>query len=144
MYFIISSWLLKRFEMASIRHIPRLENQVANDLAQISYGYKISKEKLKKFIEVRGRVVSTRLAPSDLERTKLGYTDKESFEILAIDNLTDKDWRKPIVEYLKNPTVSTDQKTRYRALSYVLLGMELFKKTPEEFCLNVLVNQRHI
>ncbi|XP_050915077.1 uncharacterized protein LOC127130041 [Lathyrus oleraceus] len=71
MYFIIASRLLKRFEMANIQHIPRLENQVANDLAQITFGYKISKEKLQKVIEVRGRVVSTRLTPSYLEKTKL-------------------------------------------------------------------------
>lgn len=144
MYFIISSRLLKRFEMANIRHIPRLENQVANDFAQIASRYKISKEKLQEVIEVRGRAVSTKLAPSDLEKTKLGYIDKGSFEILAIDNLTDGDWRKPIVEYLQNPTASIDRKTRYRALSYFLLGMELFKKLLREFCLKVLVSQRHI
>ncbi|XP_050908563.1 uncharacterized protein LOC127122237 [Lathyrus oleraceus] len=43
MYFIIASRLLKRFEGATIRHIPRLDNQVANDLAKIASGYKISK-----------------------------------------------------------------------------------------------------
>lgn len=90
---------------------------MANDLAQIASGYKISKEKLQKVIEVRGRVVSTRLAPSDLERTTLGYVDKESIEISAIDSLPYGDWRKPTVEYLQNSTVSTDRKTRYRALS---------------------------
>ena len=73
---------------------------MANDLAQIAYGYKISKEKLQKVIEIRGKVVSIRLAPSNLENSKLGYTFKENFKILAIDNLTDGDWRKPIVEYL--------------------------------------------
>lgn len=124
--------------MANIQHIPRLENQVANDLAQIASGYKISKEKLQKAIEVRGKVVSTRLAPSDLEKTKLGYTDKENFEILAIDNLTDGDWRKPIVEYLQNPMAFADRKTRYRALSYFLLGIELFKKTHEGVLLKFL------
>jgi hypothetical protein len=138
MYFTIANHLLRRFEIASIRYIPRLENQVANDLAQIAFGYKISKEKLQKVIEVRGRVVSTRLAPSNLEATKLGYTEKESFEILALDSLEDEDWRKPITKYLQNPTVSTKQKTRYRALSYVLVGIELFRKTPEGVLLKCL------
>ena len=94
--------------MVSIRHIPRLENQVANYLALISSGYKISKEKLHKVIEVRGKVVVTRLIPLDLEKTKLGYADEGNFEILAIDSLTDGDWRKPIVVYLQNPTSSTN------------------------------------
>jgi hypothetical protein len=124
--------------MAKIQHIPRLENQVANDLAQIASGYKISKEKLQKVIEVRGKVVSTRLIPSDLEKTKLGYADEGNFKILAIDNLTDGDWRKPIVEYLQNPMAYADRKTRYRALSYFLLGMELFKKTPKGVLLKCL------
>ncbi|XP_050908575.1 uncharacterized protein LOC127122253 [Lathyrus oleraceus] len=41
MYFIMANRLLRRFEMVSIRHIPRLENQVANDLAQIESGFRI-------------------------------------------------------------------------------------------------------
>ncbi|XP_050876195.1 uncharacterized protein LOC127079883 [Lathyrus oleraceus] len=98
--------------MTSIRHIPRLKNQVANDLAQIAFGYKISKEKLQKVIEVRGRVVPTILAPSDLEKTNLGYANKENFKILAIDNLADEDWRKPIVEYLQDPRASADRKNQ--------------------------------
>lgn len=40
-YFILANRLLRRFEMVSIRHIPRLESQVANDLTQIASGYKI-------------------------------------------------------------------------------------------------------
>ncbi|XP_050890317.1 uncharacterized protein LOC127095710 [Lathyrus oleraceus] len=99
--------------MVYIRHIPRIENMIANDLAQIASGYKISKEKLHKVIEVRGKVVETRLIPSDLEKTKLGCADEGNFEILAIDSLTDGDWIKPIVVYLQNPTASTDRKTRF-------------------------------
>lgn len=108
MYFIISSRLLKKFEMIYIRHIPRIEKTVANDLAQIASGYKISKEKLHKVIEVRGKVVATRLTTLDLQNTKLGYADVGNFEILAIDNLTDEDWRRPIVVYLQNPIASID------------------------------------
>ncbi|XP_050888903.1 uncharacterized protein LOC127094076 [Lathyrus oleraceus] len=138
MYFIIASRLLKKFEMVYIRHIPRIENMIANNLAQIASGYKISKEKLHEAIEVRGKVVATRLIPLDLEKTKLGCADEGNFEILEIDSLTNGDWRRPIVVYLQNPTTSTDQKTRYRALSYVLLGSKLFKKSPEGILLKCL------
>ena len=108
MYFVIVNRLLKNFEKINIRHIPRLENQVANELAQITLGYKISKEKLQQVIEVRGRVTLTKLSPTDLKTKKLGYTDHENFEISFIDNLTEQDWRKPIVDYLKNPVASTE------------------------------------
>lgn len=50
----------------------------------------------------------TKLSPSYLETTKLGFADGENFEILAVVNLTDTDWRKSIVDYLENPTTSTE------------------------------------
>ena len=109
MYFVIANRLLKKFEVINIRHIPRLENQVANDLAQIASGYKISKEKLQQAIEVRGRVVSTKMSPTDLETTKLGYADQENFVISFIDSLIEQDWRKPIVDYFKSPTALTER-----------------------------------
>ena len=62
---------------------------MANDLAQIESGYKISKEKLHQAIEVRGRVTSIKLSPTDLETTKLGYADQENIEISFIDNMTE-------------------------------------------------------
>ena len=107
-------------------------------MARIASGYKISKEKFQDAIEVIGRVVATRLSPSDLKTTKLRYIDEENFEILAINSLINEDWRKGIVEYLKNPTNSIERKIRYRALSYILMGNELFKKTPEGVLLKCL------
>lgn len=78
------------------------------------------------------------LSASDLVMTKLGSTDPENFEIFAIDNLTNTDWQRPIVDYLENPTGSTDQKVKYRPLSYVIIGNKLFKKTPEGIFLKCL------
>ena len=112
-----------------IQHLRQLENQEANELAQIASGYKVSKENLEDLIEVRGRLKSTRLYPSDLVMMKLGSTELENFEVFSIEDLTDIYWRRPIVEYLENPTRWTDQKVNYRSLSYVIIGNELFKKT---------------
>ena len=134
MYFVIANRLLKKFDSVTIRHIPRMENQEANDLAQLASGYKVSREKLEKAIEVRGRVISTRLSPSDLETIKLGYGDEENFEIFNVDDSGIKDWRKPIKDYLQDPNQKVERKVKYRALSYVLFGNELFKKTAEESC----------
>lgn len=36
------------------------------------------------------------------------------------------------IEFLRNPTGTTNQKTKYKALSYVVIGNDLFKKTPQE------------
>lgn len=40
-----------------------------------------------------------------------------------------------MVDYLKNPVGSTDQKVKYRSLNYVIIGNELFKKTSERVLL---------
>ncbi|XP_058786881.1 uncharacterized protein LOC131661365 [Vicia villosa] len=127
-----------RVEIKYIKHVPRIKNQEANDLAQIASGYKISREKLKELVEVRGKEMTTKLSPSDLERNRLGYANKEEFKVLAIDTLTSTYWRTPIIEYLKDPLVNTDRKTKYRALSCMLMGNELFKKTPEGILLKCL------
>ncbi|XP_058784623.1 uncharacterized protein LOC131659451 [Vicia villosa] len=131
MYFVIANRLLKKFKYIDIKHVPGIKNQEANDLAHIASGYKISKEKLEELVEVRGKAKATRLSPSDLERNCLGYDNEEEFEVLAIDALTNTDWRVPIIEYLKNPSLNMDRKTKYRALSYVFMGNKLFKKMPE-------------
>ncbi|XP_058774553.1 uncharacterized protein LOC131648840 [Vicia villosa] len=130
MYFVIANRLLKIFEYVDIKHVPGIKNQEANDLAQIASGYKISREKLEELVEVRGKVMTTKLSPSDLERNRLGYANEEEFEVLAIDTLTSTDWRTPIIEYLKDPSVNTDRKTKYRALSYMLMGFKLLTSTP--------------
>ncbi|XP_058741134.1 uncharacterized protein LOC131613485 [Vicia villosa] len=134
----LQSLLLKKFEYVAIMHVPRIKNQEANDLAQIASGYKISREKLQELVEVRGKAMATKLSPSDLERNRLGYANEEEFEVLAIDALIRTYLRTPIIEYLKDPSVNTDRKTKYRALSYILTGNELFKKTPEGILLKCL------
>jgi hypothetical protein len=52
--------------------------------------------------------------------------------------MLDNDWRKPIVEYLKNPKGNVAQKTKYMDLSYMIIGNELFKKTIEGVLLKCL------
>lgn len=52
MYFVIVNQLIKHFDFVNIQHVPRLENQEANDMAQIASGYRVSKGKLEKLIEV--------------------------------------------------------------------------------------------
>lgn len=57
--------------------MPRAENQVANDLAQIPSRYKVPKEKLEDLIEIRGRVLVTKLSHSYLSTMRLGFADSE-------------------------------------------------------------------
>ncbi|KAK2406377.1 hypothetical protein QL285_042113 [Trifolium repens] len=151
-YFVIAISLLKRFDQVTIEHVPRIENQEANDLAQIASGYKISNEKLVELIEIKDKIIIDQPATLELSMPKLVGADvpqdngqyddldgnSEIFEIFAIDNLADTDWRKPLVEYLRDPNGTTIRKIKYRALSYVIIGNELMKKTPEGVLLKCL------
>lgn len=105
----------------------------------------MSKSRFHDFIEVREKMVS------DAPPLREGILDKsiscdegfdeeclEDFElenfwghkVFTINNSSPSDWRKPILKYLENPFGNTDRKIKYKALSYVLLGNELLKKTP--------------
>jgi len=143
-YFVTAKALLKHFDWENIQHVPRIENQEAHDLAQIASGYKISEIKFEELIKIREKLALKKSAPIKLPTAELGGArdlnrNGEIYaKIFAIDNLSDKDWRKPIVEYLQNPTGKSSRKTRYRALSYVIVGNELLKKTPEGVLLKCL------
>lgn len=75
MYFVITNQLIKCFDFVDIQHIPRHENNEANELAQITLRYKVPKEKLEDLIEVQGKVQATRLSPPYLALTKLRLMD---------------------------------------------------------------------
>ena len=146
MYYTIVNALLKHFVQIEVQHVPRAENQEANDLAQLASGYKLSKEQEQEVIEIKTKRNSIDIVPNKLLRPKLGgmeasqgYLQSAKFsEILVINNLDDNDWRKPIVNFLENPDGTTCRKVKYRALSYVIIGNELFKKTPEGVLLKCL------
>ncbi|CAJ2646382.1 unnamed protein product [Trifolium pratense] len=151
-YFVIANALLKRFDSIDIEHVPRIENQEANDLAQIASGYKVSKAKLEQLIEIKEKLISNepmqlelsipKLEGAEMSPSDINNSDKEmnydELQILVIDNLIDGDWRKPIVEYLENPIGSAPRKIKYRASNYVIIGNELFKKTLEGVLLKCL------
>ncbi|XP_045810829.1 uncharacterized protein LOC123905257 [Trifolium pratense] len=140
-YFVIAFSLLKRFDSCDIQHVPRIENQEANDLAQIASGYKVTREKLEELVEIKEKLISCEAIPHQLGANEQSveieseivdtHFDEVMTEVFVIDNLADNDWRQPIVEYLENPIGTAERKVKYRALSYTIMGNELFKKTPE-------------
>ncbi|XP_058741269.1 uncharacterized protein LOC131613635 [Vicia villosa] len=142
-YYALVILLLDKFHVVHINHVPRIENSGANKLAQISSGYRVSKYRLGELIEIKEKEVERHYPALSIakirgkcERKNEGLETHESgeifeFEIFAIDNMTHADWRKPLIQYLNIPVGVTDRKIKYRALSYVMLGNELYKKTAE-------------
>lgn len=138
MYFVMENSLLKHFNNVTLDHIPRIENEEANELAQIASGYKLSKETLEELVEVKEKLASNEdpIETSSMskfwgaEEIELGESFQifGTFKILAIDSMLSNDWQKSVVEYLLNPTETTKWKIKYRALSYVVMGNELFQE----------------
>ena len=54
-----------------------------------------------------------------LAQSASGY--RQIVQILADEVVADEDWRKDIIEYLKNPSQQVSRKLRYKALKFVLL-----------------------
>jgi len=66
MYYVAANTLLRHFTHVEIQHIPPIENQDANDLAQVASGYKASKEESQERIEVRNKRSSKDASPQKL------------------------------------------------------------------------------
>lgn len=58
------------------------------------------------------------------------YMEAKEYEVFSIDNMSNGDWRRPIMEYMENLVQTMDQKVKYRPLSYTIMGNEWFKNTP--------------
>jgi ribonuclease HI len=100
--------ILKSFQSVILQHIPREHNEEANKLAQSASGYKESQEAF-------------------------------ATEICALGmDLAEDDWRKEIVDYLKDPSRKVSRKLRYKAIKFVLLDDSLFYKSLDGVLLRCL------
>jgi hypothetical protein len=91
--------ILKSLPLVTQQHIPREHNEEANRLAQSSSGYKESQEAF-------------------------------AADVCALGtDLAEGDWRKEIVDYLKDPSRKVSRKLRYKAIKFVLLDDNLFYKS---------------
>jgi hypothetical protein len=61
-----------------------------------------------------------------------GYRPIVVVELLA------EDWRKEIIDYLKDPSKKVDKQLRYRAIKYILLEDELYYRTIDGVLLKCL------
>ena len=118
MYMAKAFSLLRKFDNVSMSHVRRIDNQEENDMTQLASRYKTPKECIDEFIEVKDKMVfeNTQMtktwgAEPDVIPDLLNYDYFGNFEIVeevfSIDALAENDWRKSIVDYLKNPVGST-------------------------------------
>jgi hypothetical protein len=59
--------------------------------------------------------------------------------VKSADNKADEtDWRTPIVDYLRNPSVRTNRNVRRTTFKYVLMSDELYRRTIDDILLRCL------
>ena len=113
----------------TISHISRGDNFRANDLAQQASGYHISRGKLFVIEKPMHKNVPVYMAEQQ----------GSSSDVLETSNMAElNDWRKPLLNYLENPSKSVDRKIRRQALKYTLLDGELYRRTVEGLLLKCL------
>ncbi|KAJ8538461.1 hypothetical protein K7X08_027682 [Anisodus acutangulus] len=97
----MASRLLSRFASSTLSHVPRGINVEANDLAQEASGFRKS-------------------------LLTLEY-DELPAEVLAVDQIDS--WRQLLIDYQKDPSSCKDLKVKRRALNYVLIDDDLYKRS---------------
>ncbi|GKV52216.1 hypothetical protein SLEP1_g58805 [Rubroshorea leprosula] len=124
-YFALTVQLLEEFDDVSIRHVPRDQNYEANEMAQIASGLRIPKGVMQKVV-----IIEKRSLPSIHQR---GMT----VSTCSID-VTQTDWRFPIIQYLKDKSIKVSRKTKMQALNYVLIEDVLYRRGNDELLLRCL------
>jgi len=97
-YYICATLLLGILDEYTFDYVPQIRNKEANDFAQIATSYKLSKEKFDDLSQIRDKMI-------------------DEFKILNVNVLTPNDWRKPLVDYMRDPMFQDDRKIKYRTLN---------------------------
>jgi hypothetical protein len=130
--------IIHSFDEFSIRHISRVENHRANNLAQDALGYRIKRDRFhntENLITCAGPIHQVADRPS--ENFGLSGVTRKVLLIDSADNEADaNDWRTPIINYLWNPSVRMDKNIRCTTFKYVLMSDELYRRTVDDIRLN--------
>jgi hypothetical protein len=121
--------IIHSFDKFSIRHISRVENHRANNLAQDASGYRIKRGRFhntENLITGAGPIFQVADHPRE-DAGPSGVTRR----VLLIDSTDDEadtsNWRTPIANYLRNPYIRTDKNIRRTTFKYVLMSDELYR-----------------
>jgi hypothetical protein len=109
-------------------------------LSQDASGYRI---KRRKFHNTKNLITDTGPIPQVADRPVEGFELSEvARKVLLIDSAGNEadasDWRTPIINYLRSPSVRTDKIVRCTSFKYVLMSDELYRRTVNDILLKCL------
>jgi hypothetical protein len=109
-------------------------------LAQDASGYRIKRGRFhntENLITYTGPIHQVADRPS--ENSGLSGVARKVLLIDSADNEADAgDWRTPIINYLRNPSVRIDKNIRRTTFKYVLMSDELYRRTVDDVLLKCL------
>jgi hypothetical protein len=132
--------IIHSFDEFSIRHISRVENHRANNLAQDASGYRIKRGR---FHNTENLITGAGPIPQVADRpsgdSRLFGVARKVLLIDSTDNEADaSDWRTPVTNYLRNPSIRTDKNIRRTSFKYVLMSDKLYRRTVNDVLLKCL------
>jgi ribonuclease HI len=132
--------IIHSFDEFNIRHISRVENHRANNLAQDASGYRIKRGRFhntENLITGAGPIPQAANRPS--KDSGLSGVARKVLLIDSADNEADaSDWRTSITNYLRNPNIRTYKSIRRTTFKYVLMSDELYRRTVNDVLLKCL------
>ncbi|XP_038708534.1 uncharacterized protein LOC120003585 [Tripterygium wilfordii] len=127
LYYIVAKQLLENFDDVILSHVPRRFNTKTNELA---------------YVAIRGNIPQGVYDRTIIAHRKpLPFVKRRALAILDLFHveISESDWRHPLIQFLKYPNLKAYQKTKRRAVNYVLMDRELYKKSPkDDLCLRCL------
>jgi ribonuclease HI len=132
--------IIHSFDEFNIRHISIVENHKANNLAQDASGYWIKRGK---FHNIENLITDIGPIPQVTDYPSEGSgPSRVTSKVLLIDSAGNEanvsDWRTPLVNYLRNPSVRMDKNIRRTTFKYVLMSDELYRRTVNDVLLKCL------
>jgi ribonuclease HI len=123
--------IIHSFDELSIRHISRVENCRDNNLAQDASGYRIKRGK---FHNTKKSITDAASDSQVSDHLGMGAEPSNGArKVLLIDSAHNEadagNWRTPIINYLRNPSVRTDRNNQRTTFKYVLMSDELYRRT---------------
>jgi hypothetical protein len=97
--------------------------------------YKECRELLNSFSSVIMKHIPRNQNQEAIAQSASGY--RQIIEVLGDGIVDEGDWRKDIIEYLKNPS-QVSRKLRYKALKFVLVDDQLYHRTVDGVLLKCL------
>ena len=127
----------------AIYHVPREKNPRANSLAQQASGYEVQKrnfrEKKPTFgeAEILTATIGLTACTAGLTACTVGSIDSAIVVAKTVEAELE-DWRKPLVDYLQNPSCLVDRKIRRWAFKFILVDGELYRRMVDDVLLKCL------